>query len=173
MPAPRSAAANSRWSACRRELAPGFAVLRGRLAEGARPRQGRARRLQIRGRLRTTAPAAAEAKLLEIALRQKRDEISKDDALRELETLSVTWRGDAIEVKTLQMLSQHLCRDRALSRRAHGGADRDQAAAELGSLAAGAGHGRRTLFTQTLSGAEGRRAAAGRCARRCSTSFAS
>ncbi|MGQ7440751.1 hypothetical protein ACTGZS_12735, partial [Streptococcus suis] len=36
----------------------------------------------------------------------KRDEISKDDALRDLETLAMTWRGDGIEVKTLQMLSQ-------------------------------------------------------------------
>ncbi|MET4240399.1 tetratricopeptide repeat protein [Bradyrhizobium sp. RT10b] len=87
------------------EAAPGFAVLRGRLAEalghdkdalddykfavGSNDRQ-----------------AAAEAKQLEVALRQKRDEISKEDALRELETLSMTWRGDSIEVKTLQMLSQ-------------------------------------------------------------------
>ncbi|WGD55605.1 tetratricopeptide repeat protein [Bradyrhizobium sp. CB1650] len=87
------------------ETAPGFAVLRGRLAEalghdkdalddykfavGSNDRQ-----------------AAAEAKQLEIALRQKRDEITKEDALRELEVLSMTWRGDAIEVKTLQMLAQ-------------------------------------------------------------------
>ncbi len=48
--------------------------------------------------------AAAEAKLLEIALRQRRNEINPADALRELETLSVTWRGDGIEVRTLQML---------------------------------------------------------------------
>jgi tetratricopeptide (TPR) repeat protein len=50
--------------------------------------------------------AAAEAKQLEIALEQKRNEINQADALRELETVAVTWRGDAIEVKTLQMLSQ-------------------------------------------------------------------
>ena len=50
--------------------------------------------------------AAAEAKLLEIALEQKRDEIKQDDMLRELELLSMIWRGDKTEVKTLQMLSQ-------------------------------------------------------------------
>ncbi len=50
--------------------------------------------------------AATEAKLLEIALRQKRDEISQADALRELETLAVTWRGDALEVQTLEMLAR-------------------------------------------------------------------
>jgi tetratricopeptide (TPR) repeat protein len=50
--------------------------------------------------------AAAEAKLFEIALRQKRDEISQAEALRDLEILAVTWRGDGIEVKTLGMLSK-------------------------------------------------------------------
>jgi hypothetical protein len=50
--------------------------------------------------------AAAEAKQLEVTLRQKRDEITREDALRELETLATTWRGDTIEVKTLQMLAQ-------------------------------------------------------------------
>jgi hypothetical protein len=50
--------------------------------------------------------AAAEAKQLEVALKQRRNEINQTDALRELETLSVTWRGDAIELRTLQMLSQ-------------------------------------------------------------------
>ncbi len=50
--------------------------------------------------------AAAEATLLEIALKRRRDEISQADALRELETLEVMWRGDAIEVKTLEMLAQ-------------------------------------------------------------------
>ncbi|HWX86458.1 MAG TPA: tetratricopeptide repeat protein, partial [Xanthobacteraceae bacterium] len=50
--------------------------------------------------------AAAEAKLREVVLLQKRGEINQTDTLRELETLAVIWRGDAIEVKTLQMLSR-------------------------------------------------------------------
>jgi tetratricopeptide (TPR) repeat protein len=50
--------------------------------------------------------AAAEAKLFEIALRQKRDEIGQAEALRDLEILAVTWRGDGVEVKTLQMVSK-------------------------------------------------------------------
>ncbi|MGB3504546.1 MAG: tetratricopeptide repeat protein, partial [Xanthobacteraceae bacterium] len=54
--------------------------------------------------------AAAEATLLDVALRQKRDEISAEDALNELETLSALWRGDGIEVQTLQQLS-HLYAD--------------------------------------------------------------
>src|SRR5205814_1805636 len=49
--------------------------------------------------------AAAEATLLDIMLRQKRDEVSQPDALRELEALAVMWRGDAVEVKVLQLMA--------------------------------------------------------------------
>jgi hypothetical protein len=49
--------------------------------------------------------SAAEAKQLEVALKQKRKEITPPDAQKELETLQAVWRGDSIEVKTLQMLS--------------------------------------------------------------------
>jgi tetratricopeptide (TPR) repeat protein len=51
-------------------------------------------------------PSASEAKLLEIELRQKRGEIAQDEALRELETLAVTWRGDGIEIRTLKLLAR-------------------------------------------------------------------
>ncbi len=50
--------------------------------------------------------AAAAAKLREIALRQKRGEITQADEQRELEILEVTWRGDTTEVNTLQMLAR-------------------------------------------------------------------
>jgi tetratricopeptide (TPR) repeat protein len=87
------------------DMKPSIAVLRGRLAEAL----GHERdalddyKFAIGSADR---PAAAEAKLLEIALRQKRDQIVQTEALRELEILAVTWRGDTVEVKTLQMLSQ-------------------------------------------------------------------
>lgn len=87
------------------EAAPGFAVLRGRLAEALGHDKDALDDYKFAA-ASNDRPAAAEAKQLEVALRQKRDEISKEDALKELETLSMTWRGDAIEVKTLQMLSQ-------------------------------------------------------------------
>jgi len=51
-------------------------------------------------------PAAAEGKLLEVLLRKKRGEMGQAELLRELETLSAIWRGDAIEVKTLAVMSQ-------------------------------------------------------------------
>ena len=87
------------------EAAPGFAVLRGRLAEALGHDKDALDDYKF-AVASNDRQAAAEAKQLEVALRQKRDEISKEDALRELETLSMTWRGDSIEVKTLQMLSQ-------------------------------------------------------------------
>ncbi|MHC2626753.1 tetratricopeptide (TPR) repeat protein [Bradyrhizobium huanghuaihaiense] len=87
------------------EAAPGFAVLRGRLAEALGHDKDALDDYKF-AVASSDRLAAAEAKQLEVALRQKRDEIGKEDARRELETLSMTWRGDAIEVKTLQMLSQ-------------------------------------------------------------------
>ena len=87
------------------EQKPAIAVMRGRLAEAL----GRDQDALNEYRSAATSPdrpSAAEAKLLETALRQKRDEITQDDALRDLETLSVTWRGDGIEVKALAMLAR-------------------------------------------------------------------
>ena len=87
------------------ELKPAASVLRGRLAEAL----GHDKDALNEYRNAVESPdreAAAEGKLLEIALREKRDEISHADALRELETLSVMWRGDGIEVKTLVMMAR-------------------------------------------------------------------
>ena len=87
------------------EQKPAVAVMRGRLAEAL----GRDQDALNEYRSAATSPdrpSAAEAKLLETALRQKRNEITQDDALRDLETLSVTWRGDGIEVKALAMLAR-------------------------------------------------------------------
>ncbi len=87
------------------EMTPAISVLRGRLAEAL----GHDKDALDQYKIAVESPdraAAAEAKLLEIVLRQKRDEISQADALRELETLSVMWRGDGIEVRALQMMSR-------------------------------------------------------------------
>jgi tetratricopeptide (TPR) repeat protein len=87
------------------EMKPAVAVLRGWLAEAL----GHDKDALDQYRFAVQSPdrpAAAEAKLREITLRQKREEISQADALRELETLSMTWRGDAIEVKTQLALAR-------------------------------------------------------------------
>ncbi len=87
------------------ELKAAIAVLRGRLAEALGHDKDALDEFK-RAVDSSDRPAATEAKLLEIALRQKRDEISQADALRELETLAVTWRGDTLEVRTLEMLAR-------------------------------------------------------------------
>jgi predicted negative regulator of RcsB-dependent stress response len=87
------------------EWKPAISVLRGRLAEGLGHDKDALD--EYRSAIESTDRAAAtEAKLLEIALKQRREEISQADALRELETLAVTWRGDALEQQTLEMLAR-------------------------------------------------------------------
>ena len=87
------------------EMKPAMAVLNGRLAEGLGYDKDAQKEYRAAIASRDRA-AAAEARLLDIMLRQRREEVSQPDALRELETLSVIWRGDAIEVKALQLMAR-------------------------------------------------------------------
>ncbi|ETR75829.1 hypothetical protein X566_24530 [Afipia sp. P52-10] len=50
--------------------------------------------------------SASEAKLYEVELAQMRGEMSDEQARAELETLAMTWRGDLVEVRTLQQLAR-------------------------------------------------------------------
>jgi tetratricopeptide (TPR) repeat protein len=87
------------------DLKPQVSVLRGRLAEAL----GREKDALVEYKAAAQSahrPSAMEARLLDIALRRKRDEITQENALRDLETLSVTWRGDGLEVKALQMMAR-------------------------------------------------------------------
>jgi tetratricopeptide (TPR) repeat protein len=84
---------------------PAIAVLRGRLAEALDHDKDALDEYRFAVNSSNRA-AAAEAKLLEVTLRQKPGEINQTETLRELETLSAIWRGDAIEVKALQMMSR-------------------------------------------------------------------
>jgi len=84
-------------------LKPAITVMRGRLSEAF----GREKDALAQYKEAMASPdreAAAEAQLYDIALRQKRNAIKPEDALRDLETLSAMWRGDDIEVKTQLML---------------------------------------------------------------------
>jgi tetratricopeptide (TPR) repeat protein len=84
---------------------PAVSVLRGRLAEALGHDKDALGEYRMAVGSADRA-AAAEGELLEIALRQKRDEITPADALHELETLSVMWRGDGIEVKAQVMMAR-------------------------------------------------------------------
>jgi tetratricopeptide (TPR) repeat protein len=87
------------------EQKPAVSVMRGRLAEALGHDQDALTQYRI-ATASSDRQAAAEAKLCEIALRQRRNEISQADALRELETLEAVWRGDALEVRALEMMAQ-------------------------------------------------------------------
>ncbi|WP_159008704.1 tetratricopeptide repeat protein [Bradyrhizobium sp. S69] len=87
------------------ELKPAVSVMRGRLAEALGHDKDALTQYAI-AIGSSDRQAATEAKLCEIVLRQKRNEISQADALRELETLEVLWRGDALEVRALEMMAQ-------------------------------------------------------------------
>ncbi len=87
------------------ELKPAVAVMRGRLAEALGHDKDALTQYKIAIDF-SDRQAATEAKLCEIVLRQKRNEISQADALRELETLEALWRGDALEVRALEMMGQ-------------------------------------------------------------------
>jgi predicted negative regulator of RcsB-dependent stress response len=87
------------------EMKPTISVLRGRLAEALGHDKDALD--QYKEAVESDdRPAATEAKLLEIALKQRRDEITPAEATRELETLAVTWRGETLEVRTLEMLAR-------------------------------------------------------------------
>jgi hypothetical protein len=87
------------------EQAAAVGVLRGRLAEGLGHDKDALDEYK-RAAASSDRPAATEARLLLVALKQRRDEISPEDALKELETLAITWRGDTLEVQALEMLAR-------------------------------------------------------------------
>jgi hypothetical protein len=88
-----------------KEMKPSVAVLRGRLAEALGHDKDALDEYRFAANSADRS-AAAEGRLLEVLLRQKRGELGQAEVLRELETLSAIWRGDGIEVKTLQTLAR-------------------------------------------------------------------
>jgi hypothetical protein len=87
------------------EMKPEIAVLRGRLAEALGHDKDALDAYRYAAQSRDRQ-ASAEARLLEALLRHKRGELGQAELLRELETLSVTWRGDAIELRALNKMAQ-------------------------------------------------------------------
>ena len=99
-PAPRRLRCHRRAA----DIQPTVAVLRGRLAEAFGNERDALDDYRLAANSSDRASAAV-ARQYEIALKQKRNEITPPEAQKELETLQAVWRGDSTEVKTLQMLS--------------------------------------------------------------------
>ncbi len=87
------------------ELAPAVAVLTGQLSE-ALGRETDALASYAEAVQSSDRAAAAEGTLREISLRQRRNEIDVEELLSRLETLSITWRGNRIEIETLRILTR-------------------------------------------------------------------
>jgi hypothetical protein len=87
------------------EMKPEIAVLRGRLAEALGHDKDALDAYRYAAQSRDRQ-ASAEARLLQALLRHRRGELGQAELLRELEALSVIWRGDTIELRTLSKLAQ-------------------------------------------------------------------
>ncbi len=87
------------------DMKPEMAVLRGRLAEALGHDKDAIDAYRFAA-YSSDRQASAEARLLGSLLNYKRGELGQAELLRELETLSAIWRGDAIELKTLNRMAQ-------------------------------------------------------------------
>ena len=132
------------------EMKPEIAVLRGRLAEALGYDKDALDAYKFAANS-SDRQAAAEGRQLEVLLRQKRGEIGQAEVLRELETLSAIWRGDVDRGQDAATDGADLCRYRALLGILGRGEDRDAAAAQFGTVAAGPGRGRRRCSRSSIS----------------------
>jgi hypothetical protein len=87
------------------EMKPMVKVMRGQLAE-ALGREKEALEAYDEVVASDNRPAAAKANLLQLLLRQKRNEIGGEDLTAALETQEMTWRGDTLEMQTLGQLTR-------------------------------------------------------------------
>ncbi|MBT1511576.1 tetratricopeptide repeat protein [Bradyrhizobium sp. SRL28] len=87
------------------EMKPEIAVLRGRLAEALGHDKDALDAYRYAAQS-SDRQASAEARLLEALLRHRRGELGQAEFMAELEALSVIWRGDAIELRTLNKLAE-------------------------------------------------------------------
>jgi hypothetical protein len=87
------------------DLKPELTILSGKVAEGL-GRVGDALTAFHSVAQSENAPAAAQAKLREIALRYSLKQMKRDAAIVELESLAATWRGDQTEIEALQLLAR-------------------------------------------------------------------
>ena len=87
------------------EKRPALSVLAGRIHEGL----GRSSDALTAYRAAADSPdraSAAQGRLRELALRYRTGDLSRADAITDLETLTSIWRGDETEIEALQMLGR-------------------------------------------------------------------
>ncbi len=87
------------------EMAPQFAVLAGRVAEGL-GRHDRAEGFYETAAKSNDGPAVAEARYKQVELKLVRGEFSRAKAIDRLEALAFVWRGDRVELETNRLLAR-------------------------------------------------------------------
>jgi tetratricopeptide (TPR) repeat protein len=87
------------------EIEPYVAVLAGRVAEGLGRTEDALASYHAAAESKVR-PAAAQGRLRELALSYAQGKLKRADAIKELERLSVAWRGDETEVEALQLLER-------------------------------------------------------------------
>ena len=88
-----------------RELEPTISVLAGRVAEGLGRIEDALRAYQAAADS-SDRPIAAQGRLRELLLRRTLGNLTRSDAIAELETLTTVWRGDETEVEAMQLLAR-------------------------------------------------------------------
>ena len=87
------------------EIAPGLAVLQGRLAQGLGKTADALRNYRIAADT-ADRPSAAQGQLRSLLLRYQTGEIERPAMIAELETLTTLWRGDETEIEALHILGK-------------------------------------------------------------------
>ena len=88
-----------------RELEPTLSVLTGRVAEALGRIEDALRAYQAAADS-WDRPIAAQGRLRELLLRRTLGNLTRSDAIAELETLTTVWRGDETEVEAMQLLAR-------------------------------------------------------------------
>jgi tetratricopeptide (TPR) repeat protein len=87
------------------EMEGDVAVLAGRIAEG-KGQMDEALNAYKRADHEEDSPAAAEAQFRSLAMRYAAGKVSRDEAIKDLEGLTVMWRGDHTELEALSLLGR-------------------------------------------------------------------
>ena len=88
-----------------RELEPTLSVLTGRVVEALGRIEDALRAYQAAANS-WDRPIAAQGRLRELLLRRTLGNLTRSDAIAELETLTTVWRGDETEVEAMQLLAR-------------------------------------------------------------------
>ena len=137
------------------DLKPAIAVLRGRLAEALGRDKDALAEYKAAAAVRRPAVGDGSAGCSTSRCARSATRSARKMRCANLETLSVTWRGDGLEVKALSMMARIYSDTGRYGESLGGRAHRDQAAAEFGNLAGRRQDDAAALFAQLFLSPKG------------------